>query len=66
MVGVKWKYEGKKKPKNGGGELVFLTMFFFEVLVGEAEGVVGIDAVATAPVDKIEKLLSEFLLRDEG
>ena len=41
-------------------------MFFLELTVGEAEGVVGVDAVAAAPVDEVEKFLSEFFLCHVG
>ena len=41
-------------------------MFLFEATVGETEGIIGIDAVATAPVDKVEKFLAKFLFSHLG
>jgi acetyl-CoA carboxylase carboxyltransferase component len=35
---------------------------FGEASVGEAEGIVGIDAVPASPVDEVEEFLAEFLL----
>lgn len=40
-------------------------MLLLEAAVGEAEGVVGIDAVATAPVDEGEEQFSELFFRGE-